>query len=120
MISTLFGYKKLIAWQKADKLAHLVYDLTLLFPKDELFGITSQLRRAVLSVPLNIVEGYGRNSKKEFHRFLAISLGSLAETEYLLEFAFSRGYIKEHSFKNVILLKEETGHIIWKLYISQK
>lgn len=117
---TLFGYKKLIAWQKADELAHAVYDLTVGFPKDELFALTSQLRRAALSVPTNIVEGYGRNSKKEFHRFLAIALGSLAETGYLLEFAHKRGYINKNKYEIILILKEEVGHIIWKLYLSQK
>lgn len=118
--SSLFGYKKLIAWQKANELAHKVYDLTLTFPRNELFGITSQLQRAVLSVPTNIVEGHARNSKKEFHRFLSIALGSLAETEYLLEFAYKRKLIKEEVFKEISLLRAEVGHIIWRLYISQK
>ena len=87
---------------------------------NSLFGITSQLQRAALSVPLNIVEGHARNNKNEFRRFLSISLGSLAETEYLLEFAFQRKLIKESDFQSVSLLRAETGHIIWKLYISQK
>lgn len=118
--SSIFGYKKLIAWQKANELAHKVYDLALTFPKTELFGLTSQLQRASLSVPTNIVEGHARNSKKEFHRFLSIALGSLAETEYLLEFAYQRELIKEADFQDVCLLRAETGHIIWKLYLSQK
>lgn len=115
-----FGYKKLIAWQKADKLAHEVYDLTLYFPKVEQFGLTSQLQRAILSVPVNIVEGYSRSSKNEFHRFLSISLGSLAEADYLLEFAYKRGLISEENFQKTSLLKEEVGRIIWRLYTSQK
>lgn len=115
-----FGYKKLIAWQKADGLAHKVYDLTLSFPKVEQFGLTSQLQRAILSVPTNIVEGYSRNSKNEFHRFLSISLGSLAEAGYLLEFAYARKLIKESDFQEVNLLKEEAGRIIWKLFTSQR
>lgn len=117
---TLFGYKKLFAWQKANKLAHEVYEITLSFPKEESFGLTSQLRRAALSVPTNIVEGHARNSKKEFHRFLAIALGSLAEVEYLLEFALGRGYITDKTFQEISLLREESGHIIWKLFISQR
>lgn len=116
----LVGYKKLIAWQKAHELAGRIYDLTLTFPRNELFGLTSQLQRAVLSVPTNIVEGHARNSKKEFHRFLSIALGSLAETEYLLEFAYDRGLVKEKDFEEISLLRTETGHIIWRLYISQK
>ena len=116
----LFGYRKLIAWQKANELAHKVYDLTLTFPRNELYGITSQLQRAALSVPTNLVEGHARNSKKEFHRFIAISLGSLAETEYLLEFAYERSLIKENEFQQTSLLRAEVGHIIWRLYLSQK
>ncbi|MBI2600392.1 four helix bundle protein [Candidatus Daviesbacteria bacterium] len=116
----MFGYKKLIAWQKADELVHKVYDLTLTFPKNEIFGLVSQLQRACLSVPTNIVEGHARNSKKEFHRFLSIALGSLAETEYLLDFAYKRKLVADRDFQEISLLRAETGHIIWKLYISQK
>lgn len=117
---TLFGYKRLIAWQKSHELALFVYNLTLSFPKEEVFGITSQIRRAVLSVPNNIVEGHARNNKKEFHRFLSISLGSLAETEYLLEFAYDLKYIKEEDYNKFCTLREEVGHILWKLYLSQR
>lgn len=114
------GYKNLIAWQKANRLAHEVYELALDFPKNELFALTSQLQRAALSVPTNIVEGYGRNSRNEFGRFLSIALGSLAETGYLLEFAYERKYINKIDFDKVINLKEEAGQIIWKLYKSMK
>jgi four helix bundle protein len=120
MVNNFIGHKRLIAWQKADELTHLVYKLSLTFPKNELFGLTSQLQRAVLSVPLNIVEGYGRNSKKEFARFLSISLGSLAEVGYLLEFAFDMEYITKQDFEKLFTLKEETGQLIWKLYKSIK
>lgn len=118
MISNTIGYKKLIAWQKADLLAHSVYDISLSFPKEEQFGLTSQLKRAILSVPLNIVEGYGRNGKKEFARFLLISLGSLAESGYILEFAYKREFINELDFEKVISLKEEVAQLCWKLYTS--
>lgn len=117
---SIFGYKKLIAWEKADLLAQKVYDLTDSFPKEELFGITSQLRRAVLSVPANIIEGYSRMSKREFHRFLGISLGSLAEVGYFLEFSFRRRLVKDIDYKEVISLKNECGRVIWSLYQSQK
>ncbi len=114
------GYKNLIAWQKADELARKVYFLTTTFPKEEVYGLTSQLRRAGLSVPTNIVEGYGRNNKKEFHHFLSITLGSLAEAGYLLEFAFAQLLINKSEFEKIIKLKEEVGQIVWKLYISMK
>lgn len=114
------GYKKLLAWEKADELAEYVYTLTYKFPKEELFGLTSQLRRAVLSVPLNIVEGHARFSKKEFARFLLISLGSLAETEYLLDFCFRRNLISEAEYTKAAELRQQAGNIIWKLYKSLK
>ncbi len=81
------NYKNLIVWQKADSLAFEIYKTTKDFPKSEIFGITSQIRRSALSVAVNIVEGYGRKSKAEFSRFIDIAVGSLAETEYLLEFS---------------------------------
>ncbi|MDD5415467.1 MAG: four helix bundle protein [Candidatus Daviesbacteria bacterium] len=86
----------------------------------ELFGLVSQLQRAALSVPTNIVEGHARNNRKEFHRFLSIALGSLAETEYLLDFAFKRKFIRQDRYNEIMLLREETGRIIWKLFLSQK
>jgi len=120
VIKNNFGYKNLIAWQKADLLAQEIYRVTQDFPKNEIFGIVSQLRRAALSIPANIIEGYARNSKKEFHRFLSIALGSLAEVEYFLEFSFKQDFIKKTEFNVIIDLKEECGRIIWKLYISQE
>ena len=75
-------HQDLIVFQKADELAFKIYKITVSFPKTEAFGLTSQLRRAALSVPTNIVEGYARKSKKELAQFINIALGSLAETEY--------------------------------------
>ncbi len=112
------GYKNLMTWQVADELASKVYDLTAFFPNSEQFSLTSQLRRAALSVPTNIVEGYARNSKAEFRRFIAISLGSLAETKYLLEFAFRREYLKENYFNEAMRLADKCGQLLWKLYKS--
>lgn len=116
---TILGYKKIIAWQVADELAWAVYQLTNKFPKHELYGLISQLRRAALSIPLNIVEGYARNNKNEFRNFLRISLGSLAETGYLLEFALKIKYISEREYQEVVTLKERCGKLLWKLMKSQ-
>ncbi len=80
------GYKKLFVWQKADELAYQVYLASKKFPRDEIYGITSQLRRAVLSVPTNLVEGSGRQGSGERKQFINIALGSLTEVEYLLSF----------------------------------
>lgn len=115
----LLGYKKLFVWQFADKYAKEIYKITLKFPKDELYGIISQLRRASLSVPLNIVEGHSRNNKKEFRQFLKIALGSLVETEYLLEFSKEQKYLNEEEYHNLELLRKQTGSLLWKLLKSQ-
>jgi four helix bundle protein len=69
------------------------------FPKNEMFGITSQIRRSALSIPVNIVEGYGRKSKAELSRFIDIALGSLAETEYLLNFSKKLNYPKTDTYE---------------------
>lgn len=114
----LVGYKKLIAWQLADKLAWVVYELTDKFPRHEIYGLTSQLRRAVLSIPLNIVEGYARNNKNEFRHFLRIALGSLAEVDYLLRFSLKRKYITQKDFDKALELKKECGKVLWKLMKS--
>lgn len=114
------GYQRLLAWQIADKLAWEVYLITDKFPKHELYGMTSQLRRAILSVPLNIVEGHSRNSKNEFRQFLRIALGSLAESDYLLQFALKRKYISSDDYEKVADLRIQCGKVLWKLMQSQK
>lgn len=116
----IFDYHDLIAWQKADELAHAVYTVTEKFPRNENFGLTSQLRRASLSVPTNIVEGFSRLNKNEFRHFLAISFGSLAEARYLLEFANKRLLIADEEYQPLAALREECSRLIWKLYKSQE
>lgn len=113
------GYKKLLAWQVADELVNAVYDLTFKFPKDELYSLTSQLRRAALSVPANIIEGHARNNKNEFRHFLSIALGSLAEAGYYIEFALRRKYISLVNFEKAQGLRIRCGQLLWKLYKSQ-
>ena len=87
------NYKKLHVYQQTRDLAVAVYQATQNFPKSEMFGITSQLRRAALSVPTNIVEGSHRFSRADYVRFLDMALGSLAETGFLIEFATGLGYL---------------------------
>ena len=87
------SYHDLIVWQKSMDLAKKVYQLTKTFPKDEIYGLTSQIRRCSVSIPSNIAEGRGRNSDKEFIRFLNISLGSLYELQTQLELALAFQYI---------------------------
>ena len=75
------SFRDLIVWQKAYKLVLEIYKSTKVFPQDELYGLTQQMRRAAISIPSNIAEGYGRKHKREYHRFLSIAYGSLLELE---------------------------------------
>ena len=75
-------FRELEVWKKAHKLTLVVYEVTRVFPRDELYGITSQIRRSCISVPANIAEGCGRGSDAEFARFLQIAMGSASELEY--------------------------------------
>ena len=112
------GYKKLILWQKADDFAYQVYLETKNFPKEENYGVTSQLRRAAISIPTNLVEGSGRQSKNEFKQFANIALGSLAEAEYLLEFCLRIGYLNQEGYHKLELLRKEVGGLLWNFYKS--
>ena len=113
-----YGYKKLIVWQKADELAYQIYLKTKSFPKEELYGITSQLRRSALSVPTNLVEGTGRQSRKELKHFVNIALGSLAETQYLLDFSLRFKYLNDAKYEKLQELREEVGKLLWNFYKS--
>ena len=113
MIDSRIGSENDILLAKADELAKEVYRVTKNFPKDELFGITSQLRRAVLSIPLNIVEGYARISKQDHRRFLEISLGSTKETKYLIYFSFEQNLIKISDKEYLLNLAEEISKLLW-------
>jgi len=103
-----------ILFQKADELALSVYQCTKSFPKCELFGLTSQLRRAVLSVPLNVTEGFARFGTKDHHRFLEFAYGSLKETKYLLHFSLEQKYIDQLIYEQLMQLADETGRLVWK------
>jgi four helix bundle protein len=111
-------FRKIKAWQYADDLAVLVYEVTRDFPKDELYGITSQLRRAAVSVPANIVEGANREHIKEYLQFLYIAKASLAETEYLVHLSNRLGYLQDESYKKIDALREETSKTLFGLIKS--
>jgi len=100
---------------KADLLAQKVYEITKDFPRHEMYGITSQLRRAGLSVILNITEGFARQDPKEYRRFLLISFGSLKEAKYLLHFSLKQEYLKEEDFKEVLSVADEIARILWSI-----
>src|SRR5713226_1900678 len=86
-------YTKIEAWRLADDLTVAVHERTRAFPKEEMYGLTSQLRRASYSVPANIVEGASRESKRDYLHFLYISRGSLSETQYFIHLARRLGYL---------------------------
>src|SRR5215211_2190264 len=86
-------YTKIEAWRLADDLTVAVYERAQSFPKEEIYGLTSQLRRASYSVPANIVEGASRESKKDYLHFLYIARGSLSETQYFIHLARRRNYL---------------------------
>ena len=106
------GYRDLQVWQRAMGLAEAVYSLTRKFPKDETYGLAAQLRRAAVSVPSNIAEGHGRNSKGEFHHFLGTSRGSLLEIETQVELSRRLGYITNKQCGDTLKETAEIGRMI--------
>ena len=101
------NYRDLHVWQKGIAVVKEIYSLTGKFPKQEVYGLTSQIQRAAVSVPSNIAEGQARDSEREFHRFLRIALGSLAEIDTQLELAKQLAYINvnESSTANKLVLE---------------
>lgn len=112
------GYRNLKAWQKATELAHKIYDATERFPRSELFALTSQMRRAAVSVPANIVEGYARKGIKERKHFYEISLSSLAELEFYIDFSWGRKYYNNSTYNDLVDLQTETAKILTGLIYS--
>lgn len=113
------NFKDLEVWIEAHKIALDVYKITSSFPKEEMYGITSQLRRSVLSVPNNIAEGCGRGSQAELKRFCDIAMGSASEVEYLLLFCRDLTLLKEESYveinERLVVLKKRLNAFIQKL-----
>ena len=97
---SIHSYKELIVWQKSLQFVKLIYKITKVFPKDEQFGLTSQIRRAAVSIPSNIAEGYGRRSHKEYKQFYSIAYGSALEVDTQLVIANEIGYISETEFES--------------------
>ena len=112
-------FRKLKVWEKGHQLTLLVYKYTRTFPRDELYGLTSQIRRACVSIPANIAEGCGRGSDAELARFFQISMGSASELEYHLLLARDLGYLDNSKFEqltqDVIEVKRMLTSFIQKL-----
>jgi four helix bundle protein len=106
------NYKTLEAWKKSMQLVKNVYALVRSFPKEELYGLTSQLKRAVVSIPANIAEGTGRQYKKDTIHFLHIARGSLYEVETLVDIALMVGVMNEDQLNLIAPLVDETQKIL--------
>ena len=113
-------HKNLKAWQLGMNLVEKIYSTTESFPADEKFGLISQMRRSAISIPSNIAEGAGRNTKKEFVNFLHISQGSLSELDTQLELSFRLRYIDKMTWNIVDNMLLEEDKIIGGLIRSQK
>ncbi len=104
------SYEELVVWQKAMLLAKSVYGLQKQLPKEEVYGLGDQIRRAVVSIPSNIAEGFGRESKSEFKHFLSIARGSLYEVKTQLQLAESLGYLQIG--KDISMLVDNVGKML--------
>jgi four helix bundle protein len=112
----MIAHERFEAWKWAHRLALEVYAATDKWPRSEMYGLTSQARRAAISIPTNIAEGAARHGRREFARFLSISLGSLAELSYLLLFSRERGLCDEAEWRTLEALRDQTGRLVYGLY----
>jgi four helix bundle protein len=113
-------YRDLIVWQKAMSLVLKLYTETKSWPKDEVYGLTSQIRRSAVSIPSNIAEGYGRNSSGDYVRFLQIASGSLYEFQTQLEISFQLGYLNEEKYVEINLISIEIEKMLSSLISKVK
>lgn len=111
-------YKNIKAYQFADNLVVEVYKATKDFPREELYGLISQLRRAAVSIPTNIAEGASRQHKRDYLHFLYIARGSIAETEYLIHLSNRLGYLSDEKFKEIEIFKQEAAKTLFGLINS--
>lgn len=108
-------FRQLKVWEKSHQLALAVYKTTKGFPKEELYGLTSQIRRASMSIPTNIAEGCGRNTDAEFARFLQIAMGSASETEYQLILARDLEFLSQNDYEKLHNDVEEVKRMLASL-----
>ena len=109
-------FRKLKVWEKAHQLALAIYKSTRMFPKEELYGLTSQIRRASMSIPTNIAEGCGRSTDAEFARFLQIAMGSASETEYELLLSYDLGFMGKDEYSKLEVATKEVKRMIAALF----
>jgi four helix bundle protein len=109
------SYRDLIVWQKGMALVKDIYLTSQAFPKEELYGLTSQIRKCAVSIPSNIAEGYGRNSTGDYKRFLQIANGSLYELQTQIQIALDLNYISQESFNKIFNLSIEIDKILYTI-----
>lgn len=109
------SYKDLIVWQKSINLVVLIYKVTETFPKSEMYGLTSQIRRAAVAIPSNIAEGQRRGHKPEYLQFLRVAYGSGAELETQFIIAHKVGYLLQNDYSHVVDLLDEIMRMLTKL-----
>lgn len=114
------SYRDLVAWQKAMDLVTEIYRISQKFPKEEIFGLVSQMRRAAVAVPSNFAEGYGKSSRKEYIYFLTNARASLLELETQVIIAQNLTYLNEPIANHLLTLTAEVGRIINGLLSSLK
>lgn len=111
-------FERLDAWHRCHELTLAVYVGTADWPKSELYGLVSQIRRAAVSAEANIAEGSAKRGRREFRRFLDISLGSLAEVACLLRIALDLGYLNDAGSDRLHQARERASQVTWRLYQS--
>ena len=111
-------YERLEAWQAAHELVLLTYSTTKTFPREELYGLTSQARRAAFSVAANIAEGSAKKGPREFRRYLDIALGSLSELSYIFRLAQDLKLIEGENWTELDRARDKAGQLTWGLYRS--
>jgi len=119
-MAPLKTFKDLLVWQKAHETTKIIYELTCSFPSYEKFGLTNQIRRAAVSVPSNIVEGFRRKSLKDSLNFFNIAEASLEELKYQLLLSFDLKFISQERFDQANNLAEQTGRLLYHFIQSQK
>jgi four helix bundle protein len=112
----MMPYEKFDAWRISHQLALEVYNTTSNWPKSERYELTSQTRRAALSIPTNIAEGAAKKGPREFRRYLDVSLGSLSELSCLLRFARALGFLDKDAYLKLDQLRSRAGTLTWRLY----
>lgn len=112
----MLAHERLQAWKLCHELVLAVYGVTGSFPKHELYGLTSQARRAAFSAAVNIAEGSAKRGSTEFRRFLDISVGSLAELAYTLRLARDLEILSVDDWNRVDALRRRAGYVTWQLY----